>query len=259
MPATDDLALLTDAAREAGEILRGYFKRGSKAWEKPDAAGPVTEADMAANDALHERLRGARPGYGWLSEEGPDDPDRLSAKRVFVVDPLDGTRAFIEGDHSWSIALAVVEDGQATAGVVYLPMRDRIYAARSGHGATLDGTPISVSMRDELEGAAVLSSRINFDPRHWRDDRPPEVRRQFRSSLAYRLSLIAQGRYDAMFRLRPAREWDVAAGAVLVQEAGGRITDRNGARLTFNQPDPLFTGVIAAPPALHGAIRSRLA
>lgn len=258
MPEADDLSLLVEAAREAGAILRGYFDRGSKAWEKPDAAGPVTEADMAANGALHARLLGARPGYGWLSEEGPDDPSRLLARRSFLVDPLDGTRAFIEGDHSWAIALAVIDAGQVSAGVVYLPMRDILYAAGRGQGATRDGAPLSVRRRDALDGATVLSSRTNFEAWHWRDARVPQVRRHFRSSLAYRLSLVAEGRYDAMIRLRPAHEWDVAAGSLLVEEAGGVITDRKGKPLSFNQPDPVFNGVITAAPALHEEVLSRL-
>ena len=258
MPGADDLALLTDAARDAGAILREYFARGSKAWEKPDAAGPVTEADIAANAALHARLTAARPGYGWLSEEGPEDPSRGAADRAFVIDPLDGTRAFIEGDHSWSLALAVADKGQVSAAVVFLPMRDMLYAARRGNGATLNGKRLSVRSRDVLDGATVLSSRASFEPWHWREARVPQVRRQFRSSLAYRLSLVAEGRYDAMFRLRPAREWDVAAGSLLVEEAGGQITDRKAAALRFNQPDPVFDGLIAAAPRLHADILSRL-
>ncbi len=258
MPAADDLTVLIEAAREAGEILRDYFTKGSKAWEKPDAAGPVTEADMAANAALHARLTAARPGYGWLSEEGPEDPARREASRAFVIDPLDGTRAFIEGDHSWALALAVVDAGQVSAGVVYLPMRDMLYAAARGQGATRNGETLAVRPRDALDGATVLSSRASFEAWHWRDGRVPEVRRQFRSSLAYRLGLVAEGRYDAMFRLRPAREWDVAAGSLLVEEAGGRITDRKGAALRFNQSDPVFNGLVAAAPSLHAEILSRL-
>jgi len=258
LPAADDLTVLIEAAREAGEILRGCFTKGSKAWEKPDAAGPVTEADLAANAALHARLTAARPGYGWLSEEGPEDPARHVASRAFVVDPLDGTRAFIEGDHSWAIALAVVDGPRVSAGVVYLPMRDMLYAAARGQGATRNGAALSVRSRDVLDGATVLSSRTNFEAWHWREAHVPQVRRQFRSSLAYRLSLVAEGRYDAMLRLRPAREWDVAAGSLLVEEAGGRITDRKGAALHFNQPDPLFNGLVAAAPSLQADILSRL-
>lgn len=259
MPAADDLGLLIEAVRTAGEVARSHFARGSKAWEKPGAGGPVTEADIAANEVLHEILTGARPGYGWLSEEGPEHPARRDARRAFVVDPLDGTRAFIEGDHSWSQALAVVVDGEVAAGVVYLPMRDKLYAAARGQGATLNGTPLAVRPAERIDGASVLSSRTNFDLRHWRDARVPEVRRRFRSSLAYRLGLVAIGRYDAMLRLRPVWEWDAAAGSLLVEEAGGRITDRHGTALRFNRPDPKFDGLVAAAPPLHADILARLA
>ncbi len=232
MPGADDLTLLTDAAREAGAILGDHFRRGAKAWEKPDAAGPVTEADLAANAALHARLTAARPDYGWLSEEGPEDPGRRTAKRAFVIDPLDGTRAFIEGD--------------------------MLYAAARGAGATLNGRVLSVSPREAVDGATVLSARRNFEPWHWRDAQMPEMHRKFRSSMAYRLCLVAEGRCDAMLRLRPTREWDIASGSLLVEEAGGRITDRKGAPLAFNRADPLVNGVIAGPPGLHSGLLERL-
>lgn len=259
MPATDDLALLIDAARAAGAIAREHFERGAKAWNKPDAGGPVTEADLAANEALHGALTAARPGYGWLSEEGPVDRARRDAPRTFVVDPLDGTRGFIEGDHSWAQSLAVVEDGHVTAGVIYLPMRDKLFAAARGRGATLNGAALAVSVSQGLDGASVLATKRNFEPHLWRDARVPDVRRQFRSSLAYRLSLIGAGRYDAMMRQRPVWEWDVAAGSLVVEEAGGRITDRAGQDLRFNNPDPRLAGLIAAGPALHAEIFARLA
>ena len=259
MPATDDLALLIEAARAAGAIARAHFERGAKAWNKPDAAGPVTEADLAANEALHGQLTAARPGYGWLSEEGPADPARHDAARTFVVDPLDGTRGFIEGDHSWAQSLAVVEDGRVTAGVIYLPMRDKLFAAARGRGATLNGEPLRVRDDQGLDGAAVLASKRNFEPYVWRDARVPDVRRQFRSSLAYRLGLVAAGRYDAMLRQRPVWEWDVAAGSLLVEEAGGRITDRAGKALRFANPDPRLPGLVAAGPALHAEIFARFA
>ncbi len=258
MPAADDLPLLIEAARAAGEIARGFFEQGHRSWEKP-GAGPVTEADIAVNDMLAERLRGARPGYGWLSEETPDTPERLEAARAFVIDPLDGTRAFIEGDHNWAHSLAVVDDGEAVAAVVYLPMSDKLYAAARGHGATLNGRRISVSTPDELDGATVLATRSNFEPWFWAGADVPKVDRQFRSSLAYRMSLVGEGRFDAMLTLRPTWEWDVAAGALIVSEAGGRVSDRLGARLRFNAPSPQVNGVVAAGPVLHQKLLDRLA
>jgi myo-inositol-1(or 4)-monophosphatase len=258
LPAPDDLALLVEAAQAAGEIARGYFRQSPRIWEKP-GAGPVTEADIAVNDMLAERLRGARPGYGWLSEETPDSPERLDAARAFVIDPLDGTRAFIEGDHNWAHSLAVVDNGEAVAAVVYLPMADKLYAASKGHGATLNGARITVAPADTLDGATVLATRSNFEPWFWSGAEVPRVKRQFRSSLAYRMSLVAEGRFDAMLTLRPTWEWDVAAGALIVTEAGGRVTDRQGARPRFNAATAQINGVIAAAPGLHGEITARLA
>ncbi|RME16779.1 MAG: 3'(2'),5'-bisphosphate nucleotidase CysQ [Alphaproteobacteria bacterium] len=259
MPEADDLSLLVEAARAAGEISRAYFRRAPKTWEKPDAAGPVTEADIAVNEMLEERLRAARPGYGWLSEESPDDPARLEAARVFIIDPLDGTRAFIEGDHSWAHSLAVADRGEIVAAAVYLPMTDRMFAAARGAGATLNGAPLGVSDAHGLEGARVLATRAQFEPWFWAEARVPKVERRFRSSLAYRLCLVSEGRYDAMLTLRPTWEWDVAAGALIVGEAGGRVTNRRGARLRFNSGTPQVDGVVAAGPALHAEIIGRLA
>ena len=137
MPATD-LSLLQDAAAEAGEIALSYFGRKPRIWDKDDNAGPVTEADLAVNEMLETALRKARPDYGWLSEETDDNEERLSTKRQFVIDPIDGTRAFIDGSHDWSHSLAVVEEGRVTAAVVHLPAKGRTYSAALGHGATRD-------------------------------------------------------------------------------------------------------------------------
>jgi myo-inositol-1(or 4)-monophosphatase len=258
LPGPDDLSLLVEAARAAGEISRGYFKRAPKTWDKPDAAGPVTEADIAVNEMLEARLRGARPGYGWLSEESPDDLARLDAARAFVIDPLDGTRAFIEGDHAWAHSLAVVDRGEVVAAAIYLPMADRMYSAARGKGAHLDGARLAVSSAEALDGATVLASRTNLEPWHWVEAQVPQVNRRFRSSLAYRLSLVGEGRFDAMLTLRPTWEWDVAAGALIVTEAGGRVTDRRGAALRFNAAQPQLNGVVAAGPRLHDEITRRL-
>lgn len=258
MPVADDLSLLIEAAKAAGDISRGFFKRTLKTWDKPGSGGPVTEADLAVNEMLESHLRRARPGYGWLSEESPDNPERLEAARAFVIDPLDGTRAFIEGDYSWAHSLAVVDQGQVMAAVTFLPMSDKLYSAAVGQGAYLNGTRIAVSQADALDGATVLATRVNFEPWHWVEAQVPQVSRKFRSSLAYRLSLVGEGRYDAMLSLRPTWEWDVAAGTLIVEEAGGRVTDRRGAVPRFNRPDPQINGIIAAGPLLHDEIARRL-
>lgn len=257
MPATD-LSLLIDAAQAAGQIARRYAGATAARWDKPDGAGPVTEADIAVNDLLIDQLRGARPEYGWLSEETEDSADRLNHDRVFIVDPIDGTRSFIEGSGTWAHALAVVEKGRVTAAVIYLPMRDKLYAASVGQGATLNDTPIRASDRSGLAGASVLAAKPAYEAQHWRG-MVPDVARAYRPSLAYRLSLVAEGRFDAMLTLRDTWEWDIAAGDLILREAGAVISDRRAVPLKFNNPTPLLDGVVAANPGLHSQITGALA
>ncbi|SIO48293.1 myo-inositol-1(or 4)-monophosphatase [Rhodovulum sp. ES.010] len=257
MPA-NDLALLTEAAQAAGEIAERYWRRDPRRWDKPGHQGPVTEADLEIDAMLRDRLTAARPAYGWLSEETEDDPARLTAERLFVVDPIDGTRAFLDGDTTFAHALAVAEAGRVIAAVVYLPMHGKLYAAQAGAGARLNGAPIRASERARLEGAAVLTARPALEPRHWAGP-PPRVQRALRASLAYRLCLVAEGRYDAMLTLRETWHWDSAAGSLIAAEAGAAVTDTAGRGLKFNTPVPASTGVIAAPPDVHSEVIARLA
>lgn len=252
-----DLTLLEEAAREAGRIALGFAGRDPQTWDKPDGLGPVTEADLAVNAMLEERLRGARPGYGWLSEESVDNPERLDRRQVFVIDPIDGTRSFIAGGESWSHALAVVEDGLVTAAVVYLPVKGKLYAAARGQGARLNGRPIRASARETLSGATMLAAKPTYDARHWPGGVPP-VTRAYRPSLAYRLALVAEGRFDAMLTLRDSWEWDIAAGELLLREAGAAVSDRTGAALRFNNPHPQVSGVLAAGARVHEGLLSGL-
>ncbi|PPB79675.1 myo-inositol-1(or 4)-monophosphatase [Albidovulum inexpectatum] len=258
MPARD-LELLVEAATEAGRIARGYFQRDPGIWHKPEGAGPVTEADIEVDGMLKSRLMAARPGYGWLSEETPDDQSRLQAERVFIVDPIDGTRAFIAGEKGWAHSLAVAENGRITAGVVHLPMLNATYAATQDGPALLNGQPIHVSAQHEMSRATVLATRANFDPGHWRGGTPPACTRKFRPSLAWRLCLVAEGRFDAMLTLRPTWEWDIAAGSLIAERAGARVTDRFGAPLRFNARDPRAPGLIAAPAPLWSSLHNGLA
>ena len=258
MPASD-LSLLIEAAEEAGRIATRYIGTPMEARDKPDGAGPVTEADLAVDAALAQILRAARPDYGWLSEETEDSADRLKAERVFIVDPIDGTRAFIDGDDIWAHSLAVAERGVITAAAIYLPMCDKFYTAAAGQGAALNGVPIRVTDRADLDGASLLASRPALAPELWRAGHAPQVTRAFRPSLAYRLSLVAEGRYDAMLTLRASWEWDIAAGDLILREAGAVTSTRRAAPLVFNNPDPRLDGVIAANPGLHSALHAALA
>ena len=226
-------------------------------WDKADGAGPVTEADLAVNHHLEHVLRTARPDYGWLSEETEDDAARLTHDRVFIIDPIDGTRSFVEGARTWAIAMAIAEAGQVTAGVVYLPLRDKLYAASAGGGAMLNGAPLRVTQPKAVEGARVLAAKPNFTPHHWANG-VPDVERHYRPSLAYRLALVAEGRFDAMMTLRPSWEWDLAAGSLLITEAGGHVSDRNGAPLRFNNGHPTLNGIVAGGPLVQNALQSNL-
>ncbi|MGR3502674.1 3'(2'),5'-bisphosphate nucleotidase CysQ [Pseudaestuariivita sp.] len=248
-----DLDLLIDAARQAGEIATRFTGPEAQVWDKPGGAGPVTEADLAVNAYLAQHLQDARPDYGWLSEESDDGPARLAKSRVFVIDPIDGTRAFVEGSQTWAHSLAVVEDGAPVAGVVYLPLRGKLYAAAAGQGATLNGTPLTASTCSTLPGADVLITKPAMKPALWPAG-VPDVTRHHRPSLAYRMALVAEGRFDAMLTVRPTWEWDIAAGALLAAEAGATVTDAAGAPLRFNSPGAQTRGVLAAAPALHPSL-----
>jgi myo-inositol-1(or 4)-monophosphatase len=252
-----DLALLTAAARAAGAESLRFWKRPFKSWDKPGGAGPVTEADLAVNALLAERLRGARPGYGWLSEEDADDADRTGRAAAFVVDPIDGTRAFAAGRDAFAVSLAVVRGGAAVAGVVHLPARGETYTATASGPALRDGLPIAPSRQAVAEGARLLTSAAALAPGQWQGP-VPAVTRHFRPSLAWRLCLVAEGRHDGVLALGDTWEWDVAAGALIAARAGATVTDRHGTPPRFNAPRPRLRGVLAAPPGLHAALLGRL-
>lgn len=245
-----DLDLLTEAAREAGRIALRFWRKDPKVWDKGGEHGPVTEADLAVNDMLKDRLLEARPGYGWLSEETPDDPARLPCETVFIIDPIDGTRAFVAGEEHFAHSLAVARHGVVTAAVVYLPALDRLYAAATGIAPTVNGARVQASARQELTGADILTTKASLQPEKWPGGMP-EVTRHFRASLAYRMCLAAEGRFDGMLTLRPAWEWDIAAGSLIAESAGSKVSDRHGARLVFNTAKAQADGVLALPAGPH--------
>ncbi len=252
-----DLALLTDAALEAGKIASTFFRNDPQTWDKGDGQGPVTEADLAMNAMLERELLRARPDYGWLSEETEDTSSRADNRSVFIIDPLDGTRAFIEGSKTFATSLAIATDGQVQAAVVHLPELDLTYTATLGQGAELNGQPIRFRGHDTLETATVLSNKFNLTAQFWPGGVPP-VQRHFRSSLAYRLCLVADGQFNAMLTLRPTWEWDVAAGTLIAAEAGAKVSTQNGGTVRFNNTMPHLPGIIAAGPELHEALLARL-
>jgi len=248
----DDLALLIDVAKAAGPLAMARFKSDVDIWEKP-GEGPVSEADLVIDDMVRQKLCAARPGYGWISEESTDAAGRADRERVFIVDPIDGTRAFLAGEEGWGTALAVAEQGRIVAAAMHLPARGETYAAALGRGASLNGAPIRSSTRTELSGARALAAAAQLKPELWPGGAPP-VDRHYRPSLAWRICLVAQGRFDLMVTLRPAYEWDIAAGSLIAAEAGAAVTDADGAPLVFNRHPNRATGVIVAPEPLHKAL-----
>jgi myo-inositol-1(or 4)-monophosphatase len=234
-----DLPLLRDAAREAGVIAMRYFGNSPQVWMK-GGTSPVSEADHAADAYLRATLLAARPDYGWLSEETVDDPVRLSARRTFVVDPIDGTRGFLEGQRTWCVSVAVVEEGRTLAGVLECPAMDETYWALPGQGAFRNGRRIGVRTLGDKAEISGLKQLIDLLPSDWQKRL---VRAPYSPSLAYRLAMIANGTLDATFVKPNAHDWDIAAADLILREAGGQLLDPH-------RPAPLYAGELNR----HGAL-----
>jgi myo-inositol-1(or 4)-monophosphatase len=242
-----DLVLLQTAAREAGRIALGFFRRDPQVWWK-EGNSPVSEADFAVDRYLKETLLGGRPDYGWLSEE-TDPLLEVAAvieqpRRFFVIDPIDGTRSFIRGEETWCISVAVVEDGRPVAGVIDVPATGEVFSAIAGGTALLNGAPLSVS-------TAEPGVRLNVsmpDPMRKKLGNSGENQLAFARnapSLAYRLALVACGRLDGTLIRPQANDWDIAAGDLILERAGGVLVDLDGARAHY-RPEGRRHGVLVA-------------
>jgi len=252
----DDRTLLTEVLREVGEIALTHLRSGVSSWNKDDGT-PVSDADLAVNRHLQERLCGARPDYGWLSEETEDEPGRLTCERIWVVDPIDGTRAFLEGVPHFCHSVALVESGRPVLAALYNPMANEFYEAASGQGARLNGEPIRVSDRQEVEGCRMAAFEPMFRHPAWQQPWPPMYVIQ-RDSVAYRLALVASGEVDAALGLNTKRDWDLAAADLIVHEAGGRMTSHDGKPMHYNGEATTQRSFLAAGPALHDALFARV-
>lgn len=252
----DDLQLLERAARKAGAVAMQWFGTDMEVQDKGQNH-PVTEADLAVDRYLNEILRAARPDYGWLSEETVDDQSRLSARRTFVVDPIDGTRAFIRGDPHFVVSLAVVEDGKPVAGAVYNPARQRLYSATLGAGAQMNGEAIQAGQCDALEGCRIIAHESLFRWREWHR-KWPQMQVSPRNSMAWRMVLVASGHADGTLTIRPKSDWDLAAADLIAREAGALVTDPFGAELRYNRQSTRKPGVICAGKHLHALIEERI-
>ena len=248
-----ELALAKRAAREAGKILRRHWRRGGYEIGSKGHDNPVTQADLEADRAIKKRLRDPFPEYGWLSEETVDNDARLKRRRVWIVDPLDGTKEFIKGIPEFSVAIALIENGAPILGVTYNPIKREMYWAARGLGCHLNTKRVRVTKTRTLKRATVLASRSETARGEWQVfDGTMQVSPT--GSVAYKLAMVAGGKGDATFTRSPKSEWDIASGAALVLEAGGAITDIKGRAIRFNQRNAKLQGLVADNKLLHAAL-----
>jgi myo-inositol-1(or 4)-monophosphatase len=241
------------AAREAGSLALASFRHGAatvaELWYKNRGSSPVTAADMAVDALLRNALSRILPEAGWLSEETADGPERLGSRLTWIVDPIDGTRAFASGHADWCVAIGLLEEGRPVLGVVFAPALDLLYEAVLGGGATRNGAKVAVSDRDRLHGARVAGPKPLID-RLERQAGPVERIARI-PSLALRLARVAEGTLDIGLVSANACDWDIAGAELILEEAGGRLTTLDGSRVTYNRAEPVHGELAAASSQLH--------
>jgi myo-inositol-1(or 4)-monophosphatase len=255
MSRADDLSRIEHALKLAAGVLEA-FTPGDVAARTKTGDDPVTAADLALNEVLHQAL--PQPGEGWLSEETADDTSRLGCSRVWVVDPLDGTREFVKGIPEWCVSVALVEDSTAVAGGILSPGPGHLILGAEGHGVTLNGDPAVCTTTSALSGALVLASRSEVKRGEWDRFFGTDISVRNMGSVAYKLGLVGAGLADATWTLVPKHEWDVAAGAAIVLAGGGVLLTLEGEKPVFNQENPKLTGFVATAPGLAAPIREFL-
>ncbi|MDF0675971.1 MAG: 3'(2'),5'-bisphosphate nucleotidase CysQ [Nitrospira sp.] len=251
-----ELEVLIDAIRSAGREALRFAADGFEITQKPDHS-PVTSADLAVNQILLSRLRSAFPLDGWLSEESPDELERLRKTRVWVVDPIDGTKAFISGEPEFCVSVALIQGGQPVVAAIFNPSTDELFTAIRGGGLHLNDRLITPQNPRGSRQPLVALSPWECEIGRFASLVPvmssPPIR-----SIAWALGLTANGRIDGAATLEPENEWDVAAGTLLIEEAGGIIYDGSGRGLTFNRPEPRFCGIIATSQHCPDALSRQL-
>ena len=248
---TDLLTQVSDIAKEAGKLAFSRWRGEFEHWHKVPGE-IVSEIDLRVNQMLHTALRDLDPEAGWLSEETVDSAERLMRARVWVVDPIDGTRDFVRGRSGWAISVALVEGGRAILGVLDAPARSEHWAGEGGRGATRNGAALRVSDRATLAGARVPADSLPKPDADLVAVAKP-------NSIALRIAMVAAGEADLLAALRWGHEWDIAAAALIAREAGATVTDALGNTLRFNSTKGEMFGVLASVPGIHAAALARLA
>jgi myo-inositol-1(or 4)-monophosphatase len=242
-----------DAAMAAGAVVRGYYKDEYTVRDKGED-NPVTDADLASNAVIEDKIRTAFPDHGWLSEESKDDPIRLEKSHTWIIDPVDGTKEFTLGIPEFVVSVALVVEGNATIGVLYNPIKDQLFAGMVGAGATLNGAPVKVTEHRAVLGARIVCSRTEMKKGWFEQYANDGIEPMPVGSVAYKFGLVAAGLAEATFTPRPRNEWDIAGGVALVEAAGGRCTNRHGQPYRFNQANPLRDGVCGTNGLVHEGI-----
>jgi myo-inositol-1(or 4)-monophosphatase len=258
MKRSGQLGVLADLAEEAGRRALKLREAGLSTEYKPGDRSPVTNADLALDAFLKAELSALEPDAGWLSEETVDDPVRLACRRLFLVDPIDGTRAFIKGAPWWSVSIAVVEAGRPVLGVVHAPQLGETYTAAAGEGAWLGEARVSPSDAADLENCEIIGDAQALAKGEWPTPWPA-MRFQSRNSIAYRLCLVASGVFDVALTLTPKNDWDLAAGDLIAREAGAFVGDHQGREFVYNRAEPMQKSLVCAAPGLAPLILSRVA
>ncbi|MBF0583788.1 MAG: 3'(2'),5'-bisphosphate nucleotidase CysQ [Magnetococcales bacterium] len=253
-----DLALMEEAALLAGSCIMDYYRPGTQVaahvhLKDKSHNNPLTKADLEANQLLRQRLLTHRPDYGWLSEENLDNSERLQRQRVWIIDPMDGTKEFLKGLPQFAVSIGLIENHHPVAACVYNPATRELFSAIHGGGSRLNGHRIQTSQQTELQGASCLASHSETKRGEWERFRP-QLTLTPMGSIAYKLALVAAGRFDMTFTLTPKNEWDYCAGALLLREANGQISHKDGQYCLFNQKNPKVLSVLASNGKLHAAL-----
>jgi myo-inositol-1(or 4)-monophosphatase len=244
----DDLALLLGLLKQAGKVAQGFYRKHPKQWTKPDGS-VVTEGDIAVDAMLKTTIRNARPDDGWLSEETPDTPDRLTKQRLWIADPIDGTRAFSEGHSSWGIGVALIENSQPIVSAIYCPVDDVMFHAVKNAGAFRNGVRLPLADCNNTvivpRKAVAALEAINI---------PNQVDSAL--PMLLRFAAVADGRHAGAIAIGNKQDWDLAAGHLMVTETGGKVTTQLGEPLVYNRREHWQPGLVAAQLKWHDKLQT---